>query len=254
MKLEGNLDGPAKPATARSQLLRGGRSVHVAVAQAIGTRIVSGEFPAGTVLPNEAEWAAEFDVSRSGVREAIKILMAKGLLTSRPGVGSRVEPKSRWNLLDHDVLAWYAEAPGRQDFLLTLQEFRRIFEPEAAALAAAKRTDEQMARISEACAMMGSANTLTERCAADVRFHLGILEASGNELLIPLVTLIDSALNRMFVLITREAGSLRHAQELHEAIERAIRRRRPAAARRAVLRLLENSDLMIDQIANGNRS
>jgi DNA-binding FadR family transcriptional regulator len=238
----------------RSQLLRGGESVHVAVAQAIGARIVRGDFPAGTLLPNESSWAAEFDVGRSGVREAIKMLMAKGLLTSRPGVGSRVAPKARWNLLDHDVLAWYAEAPGRKDFLRTLQEFRRIFEPEAAALAAAKRSDEQMVKISRACEEMGSADTLTERCAADVRFHLAILEASHNELLLPLGTLIDSALDRLFVLITREAGSLRYAQELHEAIERAIRRRRPTAARRAVHGLLANSDMMIDQIESANRS
>jgi DNA-binding FadR family transcriptional regulator len=105
-----------------------------------------------------------------------------------------------------------------------------------------------MVKITEACEMMGSAESLTERCAADVRFHLAILEASGNELLLPLGTLIDSALNRLFVLITREAGSLHHAQELHEAIERAIRRRSPTAARRAVHRLLANSDSMVDQI------
>jgi DNA-binding FadR family transcriptional regulator len=75
-----------KPPVQRGQLLRGGASVHVSVAHAIGIRIVCGDFPAGTVLPNESAWAAEFGVSRSGVREAIKILMAKGLLTSRPGV------------------------------------------------------------------------------------------------------------------------------------------------------------------------
>jgi DNA-binding FadR family transcriptional regulator len=95
---------------------------------------------------------------------------------------------------------------------------------------------------------MATANTLTDRTAADVRFHLTILEASGNDLLLPLGTMIESALNQLFLLITREAGSLRFAQELHEAIEQAIRLKDPEAARLAVRKLLANSGNMIDQI------
>jgi DNA-binding FadR family transcriptional regulator len=199
-------------------------------------------------LPAEAEWSSRFNVSRSVVREAIKILSAKGLLTSRPKVGSRVEARQRWNLLDHDVLEWYAEAPGRQEFLRSLQEFRTIFEPEAAAIAARRRSDAQMRVISQACDDMGRAGTLSERSSADVRFHLAILEASGNDLLLPLGVLVESALRNLFVMITREADDLRYAQELHEAIEGAIRRRRPDAAKRAVRQLLENSDAMIERI------
>jgi DNA-binding FadR family transcriptional regulator len=216
------------------------------VAEAIGRRIARGEFPPGSVLPAEAQWSSRFQVSRSVVREAIKMLSAKGLLTSRPKVGSRVEERRRWNLLDPDVLAWYAD--GRRDFLRSLQEFRSIFEPEAAALAAADRSDEQMAAISAACDDMGRARTLPERSSADVRFHLAILEASGNELLLPLGVLIESALETLFVLITQQAADLRYAQELHEAIEKAIRLRRPLAARRAVRRLLANSDAMLQSI------
>lgn len=224
-------------------------SAHEAVSQAIGRRIVQGEYLPGTVLPAEAEWSSRFNVSRSVVREAIKILSAKGLLTSRPKVGSRVEPRQRWNLLDHDVLAWYAEAPGRKEFLRSLQEFRRIFEPEAAAIAAENRSEEQMRAISRACEDMGCAGTLSERSSADVRFHLGILEASGNALLLPLGVLVESALRNLFILITREAADLRYAQELHEAIEKAIRQRRPVSAKRAVKRLLANSDAMLQRIS-----
>ena len=99
----------ARPEEPRSRVLRiSGASVHAALAEEIGQRIVRGDYPPGTLLPNEAKWSQIFDVSRSAVREAIKMLMAKGLLTSRPKVGSRVEPRERWNLLDRDVLAWYA--------------------------------------------------------------------------------------------------------------------------------------------------
>ena len=91
-----------------------GASVHASLASEIGLRIVRGDYPPGTILPNESQWAETFGVSRSAVREAIKMLMAKSLLASRPKIGSWVEPKERWNLLDRDVLSWYATAPDRE--------------------------------------------------------------------------------------------------------------------------------------------
>jgi len=206
---------------------------------------VRGDYPPGTILPNEAKWSETFDVSRSAVREAIKMLMAKSLLSSRPKVGSWVEPRERWNLLDRDVLSWYASAPDREAFLRTVQEFRHIIEPEATALAAERRSDEQMEEISAACREMGEASSLAIRTQADTRFHLAILRASGNELLVPLGVLIESALNNLFVVVTRETADVHHAQKLHEAIERNVRLKRPDAARAAVRKLLANTDEVI---------
>jgi DNA-binding FadR family transcriptional regulator len=222
-----------------------GASVHHSVAQEIGSRIVRGDFPVGTTLPNEAQWADYFGVSRSAVREAVKILMAKGLLSSRPKVGTWVESKDRWNLLDREVLGWYASSPNAMSFLASMQEFRYIIEPEAAALAAERRSDEEMREISLALHGMGTAPTLSERTRADTRFHLAILKATHNELLIPLGTLIESALNNLFVYVTREANSLRYAQELHAAIEEQIRLQNPEGARQAVRILLADTDAMI---------
>ncbi|RTL94585.1 MAG: FadR family transcriptional regulator [Hyphomicrobiales bacterium] len=222
-----------------------GASVHTSLASEIGLRIVRGDYPPGTILPNEAKWSETFDVSRSAVREAIKMLMAKSLLASRPKIGSWVEPKERWNLLDRDVLSWYATSPDREVFLRTVQEFRHIIEPEAAAFAAMRRTDEQMAEISRACREMGEATNLQERTRADTRFHLAILRASGNDLLVPLGVLIESAFDHLFTYTTRELDDLQHAQKLHEAIERNIRLKRPDAARNAVRKLLANTDEVI---------
>jgi DNA-binding FadR family transcriptional regulator len=227
-----------------SQLFTGG-SVHASLANEIGMRIVRGDYPPGTILPNEAKWSETFEVSRSAVREAIKMLMAKSLLSSRPKVGSWVEPRERWNLLDRDVLSWYATAPDRESFLRTVQEFRHIIEPEATALAAERRTEAQMAEISTACREMGEATSLASRTQADTRFHLAILRASGNELLVPLGVLIESALNNLFVFVTRETNDVRHAQKLHEAIERNVRLQRPEAARASVRKLLANTDAVI---------
>ncbi|HTV70393.1 MAG TPA: FadR/GntR family transcriptional regulator [Rhizobiaceae bacterium] len=238
--------GAVRPAGLRHVSRISGTRVHTSVANEIGQRIVRGDYPPGTILPNEAQWSNMFEVSRSVVREAIKMLMAKGLLTSRPKVGSWVEPRERWNLLDRDVLTWYSASPERKAFLKTVQEFRYIIEPEAAALAAARRTDEQMAEISQALQEMGTATTLQDRTDADTRFHVAILRASGNELLMPLGVLIDSALDRLFVFTTREVNSLRHAQKLHENIEKAIRQKKPETARSAVRKLLANTDEVIN--------
>ncbi len=92
----------------RAELHR--ENLHHILAQDIGARILKGEFAPGSLLPREAEWGRSFGVSRTAVREAIKMLMAKGLIVSRPKIGSRVQPRSSWNLLDRDVLAWYCAA------------------------------------------------------------------------------------------------------------------------------------------------
>jgi len=222
-----------------------GTGIHGTLADEIGRRIVRGDYPPGSVLPNEAQWTETFGTGRSAVREAIKILMAKGLLASRPKIGSRVEPRERWNLLDRDVLSWYAAAPDKAAFLRTVQEFRYIIEPEAAAFAAARRSAAQMEEISGACSDMRVAESLMERTRADTLFHVAILRASGNELLVPLGALIESAFLQLFDFTTREGPDLHRAQKLHEAIERNIRLQRPAAARAAVKKLLANTDKII---------
>ena len=95
---------------------------------------------------------------------------------------------------------------------------------------------------------MGSATTLPARAEADTRFHLAILRASGNDLLVPLGVLIESALNNLFVFTTRENHDLAHVQKLHENIERNIRLQRPVAARNAVRKLLANTDSVISGV------
>src|SRR5215510_14595528 len=125
-------------------------SLHRTVAQDIGARILNGEFGPGTLLPNEAEWCKSFGVSRTAVREAIKMLMGKGLIISRPRIGSRVLPREQWNLIDRDVLGWYVAAAKQSHFLAHMQQAREILEPETAALAAANHTPEQLLAIEQA--------------------------------------------------------------------------------------------------------
>jgi DNA-binding FadR family transcriptional regulator len=225
-------------------------SLHHSVAQDIGARILNGEFAPGDLLPNEAEWCANFGVSRTAVREAIKMLMAKGLIQSRPKIGSRVQPRASWNLLDRDVLAWYCAAANPTHFLIHMQQVREILEPETAALAALHRTDAQMAEIESAYRDMAEAKTLSAWNAADVVFHQAILLAAGNELLVPLGLVIESALGSMFNYTASQRGDIGRTLPGHERILAAIRGRKPNAARLAVRQLLRDTARVVEQVTS----
>src|SRR4051812_14671678 len=224
-------------------------SLHHQVAQDIGARILRGEFAPGDLLPNEAESCKAYGVSRTAVREAMKMLTAKGLIISRPKIGSRVQPKESWNLLDRDVLVWYCAAADRSHFLASMHQVRGILEPEAAALAAVNHTPEQMRGIDAALIGMRDAPDLVAWNTHDVRFHLAILWAAGNELLVPFGFLIESALGTMFDFTGRHNQDWRKAFPLHEAIVVAIRKRRPQAARKAVRALLGDTGNVLAQWA-----
>ena len=105
------------------------RSLHGQVANEIAQRIMSGEFAPGTILPNEAEFSVRLKVSRTALREAIKVLAAKGLVESRPKIGTRIRPRDHWNMLDPDVLAWQFATDNVTRFADDLFEVRQIIEP-----------------------------------------------------------------------------------------------------------------------------
>ncbi len=224
-------------------------SLHHQVAQDIGARILKGEFAPGDLLPNEAESCLAYGVSRTAVREAMKMLTAKGLIISRPKIGSRVQPRDSWNLLDRDVLVWYCAAAERSHFLASMHQVRSILEPEAAALAAVNHTSEQLRGIDAALTGMRDAQDLVQWNVADVKFHLSILWAAGNELLVPFGFLIESALGTMFDFTGRHNQDWRKAYPLHEGIVVAIRKRRPEAARKAVRALLNDTGNVLAQWA-----
>ena len=226
------------------------KSLYNKVAHDLGQRIVRGEYKPGELLPNEAECGQIYKVSRTAVREAVKMLSAKGLIQSRPKIGSRVEPRSSWNLLDRDVISWYCTTVDFQSFAHDVQQIRFMIEPEAAALAALNRTPQQLIEIDEAYrAMADGVDDEAAWNAADVQFHVAILWAAGNELLVPFGFLIESALGTMFDFTVRHNQTWREAYPLHENIVIAIRKRRPEAARKAVRALLADTGAVLAQQA-----
>ena len=155
---------------------------HRKIAREIGIAIVTGHRPPGDLLPGEIELAQQIGVSRSVIREALRILSAKGLLESRPKAGTRVRSRADWNLLDPDLLSWMFKGAPPLKFVRDLFQLRMIVEPAAAELAAANRSAQQLARMEQSLqAMVRHGLSIPEGQAADQEFHRLLLEATGNE-------------------------------------------------------------------------
>ena len=171
-----------------------GRRLRGAVAHYLGTAIVSGRIAPGERLAGEIDQAAALDVSRSAYREAIQVLTAKGLVESRTKAGTRVLPRSRWNLLDPDVLAWAFSGEPDVGFVRDLFELRAIVEPAAARLAAERRDKADIKAMKDALAGMRRHTLGTDEGRnADRDFHDAILQATHNEALITLSASIAAA-------------------------------------------------------------
>lgn len=217
------------------------RGLHGAVVHEIGVRILNGELKPGDTLPDNGV-LDEADVSRTVVREAIKVLAAKGLVESRPKVGTRVRPRRDWNLLDPDVLAWQVEAGADPRFLEQALELRRMIEPAAARLAAERASEPQIAALYEAYEeMFAAGDDLDAFMAPDLRFHSLLLEACGNELLEHMTEIFTAVLRTVFAYSSSSSRSYPRAARRHRAIVKAIEARDPDAAEQAVLRLIDDT-------------
>ena len=218
-----------------------GRKLHGQVVNELGRRIASGGYAAGAVLPNEELLCQELHVSRTALREAVKVLAAKGLLEPRPRIGTRVRPREQWNLLDPDILAWRCATGADTEFLGHLAELREIIEPAAASLAARSRTPEQLATIAQALQAMHQATEIDQWVEADLAFHTAILRATNNPLLMPLAAIIGSALESLLGLSARTAGDFKRALPDHQKVFDAINIRESQNALHRMASLLSDT-------------
>ncbi|MBN8808046.1 MAG: FadR family transcriptional regulator [Sphingomonas sp.] len=216
-----------------------GQPAHVALAQQLGTRIVTGGSEPGTTLPGEIELAEHFAVSRSVIREALRMLSAKGLIESRPKAGTKVRERHHWNLLDPELLGWMFEGAPPMAFVRSLFELRMIVEPAAAELAATKRSARQLARMGHALEEMAAHGLSSEAGrTADQVFHTVILEATGNELLVSLSASIAAAVRWTTYFKYRENKQPRDPMPQHQVLFEAIAASDPDAAREATITLV----------------
>jgi DNA-binding FadR family transcriptional regulator len=203
----------------------------------LGLAIVSGRQAEGALLPGDVDLIERFGVSRTVLREALKTLSGKRLVRATAGIGTRVRPRSDWNLFDPDVLVWHARTGFAPEFLSHLGEMRMALEPEAAALAATRRTARQIEDLHRWVDLMGNAgSTAQEFVRGDLGFHLAVADAADNPFFHSISTLIEVALVAMLTVSSPadEPADLAQSVAKHRAIADAIEKGDAKAARRAM--------------------
>lgn len=235
--------------------LEGGRNLTHQVTYQLGAAIVRGEYGIHDPLPTEAELCEQFDISRSVIREAVKMLTAKGLISSRPRQGIRVQPNNRWNMFDEDVLEWTLSSRPSLELLREFTELRLGIEPEAAILAARKQNRERIADIEKALTRMDAAEQgQDDPLEADIAFHTAVLLASENRFFIQLRSFIQTAL-RVSIASTNQLKGVEVASEAdHRAVYNAIAAGDGETARRASVALLEEAIHLIETSLKARRS
>lgn len=214
--------------------------IHGTIARNIGIRIVSGQHQPGEILDGEVSASDQLHVSRTAYREAVRILAAKGLVESRPKTGTRVSERSKWHLLDPDVLSWLFEFEPDEAMLASLFELRKVVEPEAAALAAARRKPVHLERMAQALEGMGKHTLGTEEGrAADQDFHAALLDASGNPFLTTLTSSVSAAVTWTTVFKQRIDPLPRDPVPDHKHVYDAVAAGDAQGAHRAMMKLVE---------------
>jgi DNA-binding FadR family transcriptional regulator len=180
---------------------RRAHSNHAEVARSIGIAIIAGRYGEGVRLPGDAELTAMFEVSRPVLRESVKTLVAKGLLSTKARVGTVVRARDAWSMFDADVLAWHLDAGIDKRFLGDLAEIRLAVEPRAATLAAARRSDADVLELQRSMdRMRQAASDSLEFADADLALHIAVANASGNLFMRSIGHVVEAALRASFLL------------------------------------------------------
>jgi GntR family transcriptional regulator, galactonate operon transcriptional repressor len=222
----------------------------------LGTRILGGEWVPGQGIPKESDLCVEMGVSRSVIREAFRILGAKGLIRSRTSDGTRVQARSEWRLLDPDVMNWRMRAGDTRSLLQDLLKVRLVLEPGVVYTATLTASDAARARIRAAWAWkeqefhVPDPNYAERRqrfIDADLEFHRAFLAAVDSDLLSQLFAVIEAALGLLLDLQMRARGymtemiGMDESQILHAAVFDAFEARDAEAAETAMRRLIERA-------------
>lgn len=234
-------------ARARRKALR----LHGSIARDLGVRIVSGRYQPGDILKGEIDASDRLKVSRTAYREAVRILAAKGLVESRPKVGTKVSAPEHWHLLDPDVLSWIFEYEPDDKLLNGLFELRRIVEPQAAALAAIRRTDAELDAMAQALQGMKEHSLAVEAGRiADQNFHSALLRASGNAFVVSLTSGVAAAVSWTTIFKQRHNPLQRDPLPDHVRVYEAVKAKDPKAAQTAMTTLI---DLALLDTTNARR-
>ncbi len=230
------------------------KNIHGHTLDILGQAILAGRYAMGTSLPPEPLLCEELGVSRTVVREAIKSLIAKGLLVTGPKLGTRVLSDEQWNWFDPDVIRWQAQAGLTPEFLRDLQELRLVVEPAAVRMAAEKATAADIAELEDA--YLGMKNAIEQGgdyVVHDLRFHQGLLHASHNRMLVQMGKALSALLRTSFEISTRIKDGPRSSLPLHRAVLDAVIAHSPAKAERALMVLINGANDDIEHVLSSRR-
>ncbi|MDX2104574.1 MAG: FadR family transcriptional regulator [Alphaproteobacteria bacterium] len=231
------------------------------VVDTLAAWIMGGRYPASAGFPTEPEICAELGVSRTVVREAVKTLVAKGLLVTGPRVGTRVRPVADWQQFDSDVIRWQLAGGVTAEFVRDIIDLRLLLEPGAARLAAERRSERDLAELDAALDGMTRAvadgGSGTGYLEADLAFHEGILRATGNPFVLGMLPVVDTVLRVSFRQSVKSRASAASSLPFHREVRDAIADRDGAAAEvrlRSLITAAEEditSDLETDDFLKG---
>lgn len=225
------------------------KNVHGNTVDHLGEAIVSGRYAVGASIPPEPVLCFELGVSRTVIREAVKSLIAKGLMTTGPKVGSRVLSDGHWNWFDPDVILWQSKAGLTHEFLRDLQDLRRVVEPAAMRLAAERATEQDIAEVEAAYSGMKHAIEFGgDYVTHDLRFHQGLLRASRNRMLIQMSTVLGALLRTSFEISASKKGGPGLSLPLHRAVLNAVIAHRPDEAEAAIKVLIDGARVDIEKV------
>ncbi len=230
------------------------KNVHGNTLDRLGEAVVAGRYPPGSSIPPEPMLCEELGVSRTVVREAIKSLVAKGLVVTGPKVGTRVLPEEHWNWFDPDVVVWHSKIGLSREFLRDLQELRRVVEPAAVRLAAERATAQDIAEIEIAYTGMKAAiEQGGDYVTSDLRFHQGLLRACHNRMLVQMSKALGALLRTSFEISTSRPDGPATSLPLHRAVLDAVIARSPQRAEKAILVLIDGARDDIEQVLASRR-
>ena len=230
------------------------KNVHGNTLDLLGEAIIGGRYPVGAAIPPEPLLCDELGVSRTVIREAVKSLVAKGLLITGPKLGTRVLPSDNWNWFDPDVVAWQSKLGLSREFLRDLQELRRLVEPAAVRLAATRASAADIAEIEAAFAGMKNAIELGgDYVSNDLRFHQGLLRACHNRMVVQMSKALGALLRTSFEISTARPDGPALSLPLHRAVLDAVIARAPAQAEAAILVLIDGAAEDIDAVLGSRR-
>ena len=218
------------------------------VVRELGQKIINGFYKPGDLLEDEGQLIERFKVSRTVLRDAVKVLAGKGLLEVRRGIGTRVRPRIEWAMLDQDVLAWQHQFTPKPEFLKQLIDVRWVIEPKAAMWASQRDDPEAKERIEQAYSQMEEeVDAVGAFVITDAQFHRAVLHASGNEILMAFDGVVCSAILSSIRLTNRTSKENLASLPLHRNVMQAILAKDATKAENEMEKLLSDSKSRLDK-------